>query len=241
VKSLAEFQVQRSVVALASVARHDREPSVRAQAVSSLASINHESVFPAVLIGMADESREVRASAARSLSRLSFDRADAYARVIETSDEQTLRDVASASIKAGIVSQGIDRLASSDHRQAYEAYSIVSLLAKAKMTEPVLEAISSHVNLDVRLAAVRLLATIDHPEVFEKLRELAVNDGLAEQVRTALLEAMYKLDKAKAEQQESPTSLDVETESSYAGDNVKIASKDEPEFVSEIETHVDEL
>ena len=197
VNSLAQYQVQSSVTALASVARLDSEANVRALAISSLASINHESVFPAVLIGLADESREVRAAAARSLSRLSFDRSDAYARVIETSRGDNLRDVADACIKAGIVSQNIDRLASSDHRQAYEAFSLICLLAKAKMTEPVFDAVSNHSNMNVRLSAVHLLAMTGEPEVIEQLRQLAVNDGVAEEVKTALLEAMYQRELAK--------------------------------------------
>ena len=52
---------------------------------------------------------------------------------------EALRDVAEACIKAGIVSQGIDRLASTGRRQVYEAFSIVSLLTKANMIEPILD------------------------------------------------------------------------------------------------------
>ncbi|MEP6570891.1 MAG: hypothetical protein ABJC10_14060 [Acidobacteriota bacterium] len=39
-------------------------------------------MFAAILIGMADESREVRAAAERALNRLSVERADAYVRVV---------------------------------------------------------------------------------------------------------------------------------------------------------------
>ncbi len=241
VKDLARFQVQSSVVALAAIARSDSEPSVRAQAISSLASINHESVFPAVLIGMADDSREVRAAAARSLSRLSFDRADAYVRVIETTDADTLPDVARACIQAGIVAQGIDRLASSDRRQAYEAFSIVTLLAKARMPEPILEAIVDHPSMDVRLTAVRLLSTIEQPQIFNQLRELAVREGLAEEVKTALLEAMYKLDQAKLKDEEVPTPQ----ESDFMPDFEMYDQPGEPdietEIGAEVETHADEI
>lgn len=241
VKDLARFQVQSSVVALAAIARSDSEPSVRAQAISSLASINHESVFPAVLIGMADDSREVRAAAARSLSRLSCDRADAYVRVIETTDADTLPDVARACIQAGIVAQEIDRLASSDRRQAYEAFSIVTLLAKARMPEPILEAIANHPSMDVRLTAVRLLSTIEEPEIFDQLRELAVREGLAEEVKTALLEAMYKLDQAKLKDEELPTAQ----ESDFTADFEMYDQQQEPdmetEIGAEVETHADEI
>jgi HEAT repeat protein len=196
-KLLVQFPVQSSVGAITLVARDDSEPAIRSQAISCLAAINHESVFAAVLLGLSDETREVRAAAARSLSRFSFDRADAYVRVIESGDEETINNVAKACIQAGIVSQNLDRLASSDHRQAYEAFSLICLLAKAKMSEPVLDAISDHANIDVRLKAVHLLACTGEPEVFGQLRELAVKDGMREDVKTALLEAIYRLDQSK--------------------------------------------
>lgn len=211
-KTLVQFRVQSAVDAIARVARHDSEPNIRSLAISTLGTINHESVFPAVLIGMADDSREVRASAARSLNRLSFDRADAYVRVLESSDQETVRNVAKACIQAGIVSQNLDRLANSDHRQAYETFSLICLLSQASMNEPVLEAISAHPNVDVRLKVVHLLACTGHPATGNQLRELAVRDGMREEVKTALLEAMYKLEQAKPREDETPESLDVDTE-----------------------------
>ena len=212
-KILGQFRVQSSVEAITRLARHDSEPNLRSMAVTCLGLIDHESVFPAVLIGMADESREVRASAARALNRLSFDRADAYVRVIETSDEETICNVARACIQAGIVSQNLDRLASSDHRQAYETFSLICLLAKANMNDPILDAIADHPNMDVRLKAVHLLASTGQPGTFEHLRQLAVRDGVCEEVKTALLEAMYKLDQeAKRKETETVEASEVESE-----------------------------
>ncbi|MGI9067652.1 MAG: HEAT repeat domain-containing protein [Pyrinomonadaceae bacterium] len=209
-KTLVQFRVQSAVDAIAKVARHDSEPNIRSLAISSLGTINHESVFPAVLIGMADESREVRASAARSLNRLSFDRADAYVRVLETSDKETVVNVAKACLQAGIVSQNLDRLANSDHRQAYEAFSLICLLSQANMNEAVLEAISVHPNVDVRLKVVHLLARTGHSGIVNQLRELAVTDGMREDVKTALLEAIYKVEQAKPAKDETPKSPDLD-------------------------------
>jgi len=124
----------------------------------------------------------------------SFDRADAYVRVVETSNQETLVNVARACVQAGIVSQNIDRLANSDYRQAYETFSLICLLAKADFSQPILDVIAEHNNTDVRLKAVHLLASTGQPGVFDQLRELAVRDGVGEEVKTALLEAMYKLD-----------------------------------------------
>ncbi len=197
-KTLARFQAAKAVSALTMVARIDSEAAVRSQAITSLAAINHESVFPAVLIGMADESREVRAAAARSLTHLNFERLDAFIRVLEAGDEDLQNAVAKACIKSGIVSQAIDRLANGDRRQGYETFAIISLLARAQTTEPVLDAIANHSNLEVRLATVRLLTNTGEAYVFEELRQLALQEGLPEELRTALLEAMYQLDQSNA-------------------------------------------
>jgi HEAT repeat protein len=212
-KTLAQFRVHSVIEGIARVARRDPEPGLRSTAVSSLGSIDHESVFPAILIAMADESREVRASAARALNRLSFDRAEAYVRVIELSDEETLSGVARACVQAGIVSQNLDRLAVCDQHQAYEAFALICLLAKANMNDPILDAIVGHPNLDVRLAAVHLLAATHQPGTFDLLRQLAVREGVREDVKTALLEAMYRLDQEEKGKETETIVEEVETAS----------------------------
>jgi HEAT repeat protein len=244
-KTLVQFPVQSSVGAITLVARNDPEAAMRSQAISGLAAINHESVFPAVLLGLSDETREVRAAAARSLSRLSFDRADAYVRVIESGNEETIRNVATACVQAGIVSQNLDRLASSDHRQAYEAFTLICLLAKAKVSEPILNAISDHPNIDVRLKAVHLLACTREPEVFEQLRELAVRDGMREDVKTALLDALYRLEQGKPKTEEHidaellTDEASEETAVDYMAPNIQ--ENVELHLGPEVQAHLDEF
>lgn len=195
-RRLAQFQSQQSVAALTALAACDEEPNVRAAAVSSLSEIDHESVFAPVLIAFADEAREVQAAAARALSRLSFNRADAYVRIIETADEESLGNVARACIKARMASQAIDRLASEDRHHAYEAFSLLSLLAKANETAPILDAIAGHKDPNVQMAAIRLLGMTGRPEIAQQFRQLAIREGLQENVRTSLLEVVYKIDQA---------------------------------------------
>jgi HEAT repeat protein len=194
VSELASHSVQRSVVALSSIALNDPDSGVRSAAVTGLGSIDHESVFATVLIALADESREVRAAAARTLTGLHFDRADAYVRVMETADPDTLRSVAQACIKTGIVGQALDRLASEDRHQAYEAFSLFSLLARAHETQPILEAIQNHKDEEVRLCAIRVLNVAGQPDLAPTLRTMVSGEGLPENVRTAMLEVLYKLD-----------------------------------------------
>ncbi len=191
---LAQFQVQPSVKALTMMAASDEAAAVRAAAITSLSAIDHESVFPPVLLAMADDAREVRAAAARAFSRLSFERADAYVRAIEFADAETLRAVAQACVKTGLASQALDRLVSEDRRQAYEAFSLLSLMAKAGETKLLLQAIENHREVNVSLAALRLLCMMGQPgDLAGHLRDLAARRGVSERVRVAVLEAVSKL------------------------------------------------
>lgn len=210
-QQLGLHPMQRSVSALSSLALSDPDSGVRAAAVMSLGSIDHESVFAPVLIALSDETREVRAAAARTLTSLHFDRAEAYVRVMEKAEPETLRDVARACIKIGIVSQTADRLASEDRRQAYEAFSLFSLLARANETDPILETIRSHKDIEVRLCAVRVLSVAGEPDVAAKLRELVAVEGMPEKVRTAMLEVLYKLDQKQTVFELTPSDNDAVT------------------------------
>ncbi|HEX8129930.1 MAG TPA: HEAT repeat domain-containing protein [Pyrinomonadaceae bacterium] len=191
-QQLAQFQVQRSVEALTSLAANDRDAAVRAAAVTSLGNIGHESVFPSVLISMADAAREVRAAAARALSRLNFDRADAYVRVLETADAETLRHLASACVGAGLAGQALGRLASEDRRQAYEAFSLLSLVAKGGQADLILRVVEEQQDLNMRLAAARLLGLMGDAELDARLRRIALGANAPEKLRTAILEAVYR-------------------------------------------------
>lgn len=190
---LAQFQVRRAVAALAAAARHDAEGQVRAAAVNSLGLINHESVFAVVIMALADEAREVRAAAARALSRLSFERAEAYVRLAETADLRALRDVAHACVKAGMATQAVGRLTSEDRRQAYEAFSLLSLCAGGGEFGPILEAVESHRDLDTRLTCVQLLDGASNPEVCARLRKVEGDAGAPDALRRSARDAVERL------------------------------------------------
>jgi HEAT repeat protein len=191
-------RAERSVSALCAAASHDADTAVRSAAVTALGVIDHESVFAPVLIALADDTREVRAAAARALSGLHFDRAQAYARVERTADSETLQNFAQACVKTGIAAQAADRLASEDRRQAYEAFSLFSLLAKAGELQPVFDVIENHRDLRAKQAAVRVLSSFATGDAVPKLRDVVGMPGMPEDVRTGLLEVLYKLDNTPA-------------------------------------------
>lgn len=156
-RNLAQFHVQRAVEVLAVMSATDTEAAARAAAVSALGAIDHEAVFNHVLLRLNDDAREVRAAAARSLTRFSFDRADAYVRVIQNADAEILPRIAHALTAAGFAAQAIERLTSQDRRQAYESFSLLSLAVKGGEFEVITDAIALHKNLETRLALIRFM------------------------------------------------------------------------------------
>ena len=197
-RELGMHRAERSVSALCAAASHDADTAVRSAAVTALGVIDHESVFAPVLIALADDTREVRAAAARALSGLHFDRAQAYARVERTADPETLQNFAQACVKTGIAAQAADRLASEDRRQAYEALSLFSLLTKAGELQPIFDVIENHRDLRAKQAAVRVLSSFATGDAVPKLRDIVGTPEMPEDVRTGLLEVLYKLDNTPA-------------------------------------------
>ncbi|HXT63929.1 MAG TPA: HEAT repeat domain-containing protein [Pyrinomonadaceae bacterium] len=197
-RELGMHRAERSVAALCATASHDADAGVRSAAVTALGVIDHESVFAPVLIALADDTREVRAAAARALSGLRFDRAQAYTRVEKTADPELLHNFAQACVKTGIAAQAADRLASEDRRQAHEAYSLFSLLTKAGELQPVFDVIEKHADSRAKQAAVQMLSAFANADAVPKLRDAVGMPGMPEDVRTSLLEVLYKLDNTPA-------------------------------------------
>ncbi|MCP9495576.1 MAG: HEAT repeat domain-containing protein [Pyrinomonadaceae bacterium MAG19_C2-C3] len=190
-RELAQFKAEASVAALSLMAAHDGSAAVRAAAVSSLGTIDHESVFVPVLLCLIDDAREVRAAAARSISRFGFDRADAYVRVIENADVETLRQIARALIEAGFAAQAVSRLGSEDRRQGYEAFSLLSVVVKGGEFQIIIDAIATHEETTVRLALVRFLRISCDERALAALSKIADNAALPAGVRKAILEINF--------------------------------------------------
>lgn len=195
---LAQFQVQSAIEALTAMIVRDAEPRVRAAAVNSLGAINHETVFKPVLFALADEAREVRAAGARVLSRLTFDRAEAYVRVLETFDETSLREVAHACAKIGLAAQALERINSPDPRQSYEACALLTLMAQGGYVAPLIQTVENHADINVRLAVAKLLGVMGNANVIEELRRVMLRGDMPDQVRATIMELVYNADEPEA-------------------------------------------
>ena len=187
---LAVFRTKNAVDTLSQIALYDLAATVRSKAVAALTEFDHESVFEGILLACADPTREVRAAAARGLFRLSFDRADAWKRIIETRDGFRMRHASRAAIEAGIVSKAFERLIHDDLKIAYEAIVLVSLMIRAGETKEIFETIRSHKDERVRFALLHVLKMMQDDRTEEDLVELSKAENLPPDVMTRVKDAV---------------------------------------------------
>ena len=191
---LAKFKTGNSIESLSQIALYDLSANLRSSAVSALADFDHESVFETILLACADPTREVRAAAARSLFRLSFDRAEAWTRIAECGDEfRTVRG-AKAAIESDLVERSIDRLVHEDRKYAYEAFALVALLVKAGETKEIFEVIESQSNKSVKLAIFHCLKVLKDPETLPDLYTYIERNSLPEDLSNAANEVIRSFD-----------------------------------------------
>jgi hypothetical protein len=182
VKILAAFRSRNSVEALSQIALYDLSSNLRSKAVAILMDFDHESVFETILLACADPTREVRAAAARGLFRLSFDRAEAWKRLIDTKDEFRMRHAARAAVESGIVQKSFDRLIHEDMRVAYEAFALVGLLIKSGETDSIFKAIVKHPDDRIKLALIHVLKVVKDERALARLEDLSSGKALADEM-----------------------------------------------------------
>jgi hypothetical protein len=190
IRILAAFKTRNSVEALTQVALYDLSSTLRSKAVSVLSDFDHESVFEPILLACADPTREVRAAAARGLSRLSFDRADAWSRIAEGAEEGRMIHCARAAIEGGFVERIFERLVHSDERYTYEACTLLGLLLKAGETEPVFEMFAKRNDHDMRLALLHVIKISGSRQAMEGLYSILEQKDLSEELRDAADQAI---------------------------------------------------
>jgi len=180
---LDSFKTRNSAECLGQMALYDLSSGLRSKAVAALADFDHESVFEDILLACADPTREVRASAARGLFRLSFDRADAWTRIIESKDEFRLRQAAKAALEADLVERSFDRLIHSDKKTAYEAFTFTALLVKAGETEEIFRAIENHRDKKVKLALLHVIKVVKDEATLPNLYTLLEQNSIPSEIK----------------------------------------------------------
>lgn len=186
VRILAAFKTKNSIESLSQVAIYDLSSSLRSKAINILTEFDHESVFETILLGCADPTREVRAAAARGLTRLSFDRADAWTRIIETKEEGRIRQAARAAIEGGFVERSFDRLIHRDEKHAYEAFVLLYLIVKSGELEGLIEAVKSQKDKRVSSAILHIFKISKDSNTLATLYKLIENNHLPEELKVEI-------------------------------------------------------
>ncbi len=178
VRILAVFKTRNSVEALSEVALYDLSANLRSKAVTVLSEFDHESVFETILLACADPTREVKAAAARSLFRLSFDRSNAWTRIAESDEEGRMRQIARAAIEADLVERSLDRLVHEDYKIAREAAAFTALMIKSGETREVFNALVKHKKPNVRKAILHVIKITKNQKALEGLYSLLEQNNL---------------------------------------------------------------
>ena len=103
------------------------------------------------------------------------------------------RRIGLALADSGLLYEAIGDLMAENHESCYGAFSLLFLVAKAGVVEPLTTIIEQHPSVDLSLAVIRLLASSRQPEVAPALQRLAANLSVAPELRSAASEAVTQL------------------------------------------------
>ena len=165
----------------------------RAASVLALARLNTDEAFNQICAAFDDPAEEVRNAAARAIYDLNEDRADSFTRALRESPVERRRQIGSALAGSGLAEEAIGNLTGESRDKTYDAFSLLFLMAKAGEVAPLIRAIESHADNEVRLAVVKLLALSGQQEILPSFRRLAVRGSLPTEVRSAVMEAIYQI------------------------------------------------
>ena len=147
--------------------------------------------FEEIAESLDDPSAAVREKAVRDLYELDPDQAAMLVNnALRDGSPEERRRIGSALADSGLLYEAIDDLMAENHESCYGAFSLLFLVAKAGVVEPLSTVIEKHPSLDLSLAVIRLLASSGEPEVASTLQRIATNTALAPELRSAAAESI---------------------------------------------------
>jgi hypothetical protein len=154
---------------------------------------NPHSPFEQIAELLDDPSAEVREKAVRDLYEMDPDQAATLVNnALRDGTPEERRRIGSALADSGLLYEAIDDLMAENHESCYGAFSLLFLVAKAGVVEPLSSVIEKHPSLDLSLAVIRLLASSGEPEVASTLERLAANEALPPELRSAAAESISR-------------------------------------------------
>ena len=192
--SKSKAQVKKSPARRSDDERWSRDIATLREAAQDLAQRRHNPQnppFDQIATLLDDPSPAVREQAVRDLYEKDPDQAATLVNdALRDGSPEERRRIGSALADSGLLYEAIDDLMAEDHQNCYSAFSLLFLVAKAGVVEPLSAVIEKHPSLDLSLAVIRLLASSGEPEVASTLQRLALNDALPPELRAAAAESI---------------------------------------------------
>ena len=150
--------------------------------------------FEQIAESLDDPYPQARQKAVRDLYEIDPDRAAMLVNdALRDGSPEERRRIGSALADSGLLYEAIDDLMGENHESCYGAFSLLFLVAKAGVVEPLINVIEKHPSLDLSLAVIRLLASSGEPDVTAPLQRLSSNTSLAPELQAAAAEAVAQL------------------------------------------------
>ncbi len=142
------------------------------------------SPFEQIAHSLDDPAAEVRQKAVRQLYELDPDQAATLVNdALRDGSPEERRRIGTALADSGLLYEAIDDLRAENHESCYGAFSLLFLVAKAGVVEPLISVIEENPSLDLSLALLRLLASSGEPDVAIAFQRLAANTSVAPELR----------------------------------------------------------
>src|SRR5688500_11381213 len=150
--------------------------------------------FDEIAQSLDDPSPEIRQQAVRDLYELDPDQAATLVNdALRAGSPDERRRIGLALADSGLIYEAINDLMAENHESCYGAFSLLFLVAKAGVVEPLTAVIENHPSVDLSLAVIRLLASSRQHEVVPALQRLAASTSLAPELRSAASEAVTQI------------------------------------------------
>ena len=176
------------------ILRRAAEELARRRSQRSLTRAVNDGAFREIADLLDDQSSETRKWAVRKLYELNADLAATLVNdALRDGSQEQRRNIGTALADSGLLFEAIDDLMDENHERCYGAFSLLFLVAKAGVVQPLVSVIEKHPSMDLRLAVIRLLASSKEMQVVSALKELSNNHSLAPEVRSATMQAISQI------------------------------------------------
>jgi hypothetical protein len=142
------------------------DPQTRAATLTELAQSGAKQAFSLINRFFDDSSAKVRNTAARALLELEpYRTKELLSRALEGASPERCQKIVGALIASGLAAEAIDDLGGENKELTYNALCLLFVIARNGELEPLVEAIETNQNLEVRQAAVKLLTLCGQPDI----------------------------------------------------------------------------